>query len=503
VKRYLRKIHRWLGAALCALFAVWFSSGIVMSFQGYPDYSPEDRLRAATSLRLAAPAQLVPALLTRVPGTSANDARLSMLGAIPAWRIDTEQGHTKMLHADTGAPLVLSDREVIAAALANAGIFRLDPAARIERLFQPDQWTLYPSVRAALPLLHVSANDAAETELYVSLLRAEVVQKTTGRSRLVAWCGAIPHWLYLRVLVTSRGVWRQLVICLAAAAVIACVAGIVLGVWNWRPRRRYRANSNEASSIPYRTTWLRLHHLLGLSFGSVAFSYVFSGMLSLQPFGWAGSNPVSKDLRFRLSGGPLVPSRFTLPLQDALQACREHVDVKEIVLAQVGTVPFYLCLQSIGRSRVVRADQQQAVVREQVSAELVKAAIGSTGSIGPHFDTLYAYDSYYRPNHFYPALALPVLRVRWHDSVDTWDYVDLTTARFVRRFTTTTRLERWLYNGLHSLDFSWLYNRRWLWHSVVVAFCMGGFSLSCSGVILALRWLKRERRRQQKSAPLA
>ena len=36
LKRYLYLLHRWLGIAMCLLFALWFGSGIVLMYVHYP-----------------------------------------------------------------------------------------------------------------------------------------------------------------------------------------------------------------------------------------------------------------------------------------------------------------------------------------------------------------------------------------------------------------------------------------------------------------------------------
>jgi hypothetical protein len=48
---------------------------------------------------------------------------------------------------------------------------------------------------------------------------------------------------------------------------------------------------------------------------------------------------------------------------------------------------------------------------------------------------------------------------------------------------------RWLYHGLHSLDFPWLYTHRPLWDVVMIAFMGGGTALGVTSLILAWRVL--------------
>jgi hypothetical protein len=52
-------------------------------------------------------------------------------------------------------------------------------------------------------------------------------------------------------------------------------------------------------------------------------------------------------------------------------------------------------------------------------------------------------------------------------------------------------MSRWVYHGLHSLDFPWLYDYRPLWDIVVIAFMIGGTALCVTSLILAWRVLGR------------
>ena len=50
-KRLTYLIHRWTGVAACVLMALWFVSGIVMLFIGYPKLTPWERLQAMPALQ--------------------------------------------------------------------------------------------------------------------------------------------------------------------------------------------------------------------------------------------------------------------------------------------------------------------------------------------------------------------------------------------------------------------------------------------------------------------
>src|SRR5262245_51978789 len=48
--RFLIFFHRWVGIALCAVFLLWFPSGIGMMYWGFPAVSAEDRLDRSPKL---------------------------------------------------------------------------------------------------------------------------------------------------------------------------------------------------------------------------------------------------------------------------------------------------------------------------------------------------------------------------------------------------------------------------------------------------------------------
>ncbi len=102
---------------------------------------------------------------------------------------------------------------------------------------------------------------------------------------------------------------------------------------------------------------------------------------------------------------------------------------------------------------------------------------------------LTAYDSYYYDPR--SSRPLPVLRVRYDDPQETWLYVDPSRGAVVQRNEKVTRLRRWLYQGLHSLDFPFLYYKRPLWDIVVIVLSIGGTVLSATTLIPAWRRLKR------------
>jgi len=99
------------------------------------------------------------------------------------------------------------------------------------------------------------------------------------------------------------------------------------------------------------------------------------------------------------------------------------------------------------------------------------------------------YDPYYYSRN--GSLNLPVLRVRFGDPQQTWLYLDPRRGAIVRKEERLSRLNRWLYHGLHSLDFPFLYYKRPLWDVIVIVLSLGGIALSVTTMWAAYRRLRR------------
>jgi hypothetical protein len=100
------------------------------------------------------------------------------------------------------------------------------------------------------------------------------------------------------------------------------------------------------------------------------------------------------------------------------------------------------------------------------------------------------YDAYYRDRR--RERPLPVIYARLDDPVETRLYIDPGTATVVGQYSKRGWVQRWLYNGLHSLDFPWLYNYRPLWDIVVILLMLGGTALCVTSIVMTWRVLARK-----------
>ena len=99
------------------------------------------------------------------------------------------------------------------------------------------------------------------------------------------------------------------------------------------------------------------------------------------------------------------------------------------------------------------------------------------------------YDAYYYDKH--RTKPLPAIKISLTDNRNTAYYIDPKTTKVMMKYETKSRVNRWLYHGLHSLDFPTLFFKRPLWDILVIILMLGGTSVTITGLVLTYKWLKR------------
>ena len=195
--------------------------------------------------------------------------------------------------------------------------------------------------------------------------------------------------------------------------------------------------------------------------------------------------------------------------------------IKEVELTRIQDEPYYVVrlgfdAKPVRRERLHqpypitgRAEQDRLLVsaatmsvkREPFSTESIverlKAAAPGVRIVEQ--TVLTEYDSYYYSRR--NQTPLPVVRVKFDDPAATWAYVDPSMSQVLATVHRLNRVERWLYNGLHSLDFKFWY---WspAWDVGVILLCLGGLASSAIGTVMgfgrlwrgarnAVRWVPR------------
>jgi hypothetical protein len=163
---------------------------------------------------------------------------------------------------------------------------------------------------------------------------------------------------------------------------------------------------------------------------------------------------------------------------------------KEIELMHFMDAPFYRVMDHEGRTVMMTADRGPMVKDSFTQPELLAAATAAMPGVRAEEAVwLTGYDSYYYDRA--GERPLPVLRVKYADADRSWLYLSARDGALLQRETAGGRPIRWLYHGLHSLDFPGLYQAGWLWDAVIVVLCVGGLLLSLTSVIVGWRFLRR------------
>src|SRR4029434_10880520 len=167
------------------------------------------------------------------------------------------------------------------------------------------------------------------------------------------------------------------------------------------------------------------------------------------------------------------------------------LDVRELEWTSFASTPLFSANLGDGRSQLLSLDgtRVDGFDRERV-IEIVKSTVPDPKAIT--ITELNQYDLYYLDRT--RQRPLPVLLVLMNDADKTRYYVDPKSVRVVTTYSSRNWVNRWLYNGLHSLNFPFLYNHRPLWDIVVITFMVGGTALCVTSLVLAWRVLGRKLR---------
>jgi hypothetical protein len=487
IKRSLIFIHRWLGVTLCLLFLLWFPSGIGMMYFPMPSVTQSDRLQRLPILR---PSNVVvsPADAAAKLGVDVNDLRLSSFDGRPAYRLGGGPGNDgPVLYADTGEEQGEVSTELVQR-IASAWTGQPISTASVEEITEVDQWTLQRRLADLSPLFKYSWPNGEQ--VYVSQATGEVVQYTTTASRIGAYLGPIPHWFYFTPLRKHGPEWSRIVIWSSGIGTISAILGVIIGLWMYSPSRKYR-HGGTATSIPYRGQ-KRWHTVFGLIFGVATVTYAFSGMLSMDPFPsfndrvqqrrGGGEPNIRRALR-----GDLDPAPFDA--RHPRQALEQlgPLPVKELELTSFDGDAVYLARLENGDTRVVPMQGEPRVGFDQKEiVRIVSAA--AEGRITTR--VLNQYDRYYLDRT--RRRPLPVILAESTNDDRTRYYIDPKTATVVQTYHSSNWVNRWLYSGLHSLNFPWLYNYRPLWDIVVITLMLGGTALCVTSLVLAWRVVGRK-----------
>lgn len=527
IKRWILLGHRWLGIGTCLLFFLWFLSGVVMMYVGHPKLTWQERLEHLPPLEASQPL-LSPADAFRQAGIqgAVTDLRLANARAgqpvyiarirpdpRPAPDAPRPEPHLVALDARTGTLLPPTDP---ATALASAQVYleqgglshpssssalpassprQPSPAGAQDTPGKPlyqgitveDAHTHSAAMDLHRPLHKVLLPDAEQTLLYISGTTGEVVRDAPRLERGFNYLGAWLHWLYL--FRDTAIDWTDLIIWLSVIGTVATLSGFLSGIIRWRFSRPYRSGSRS----PFAPGALRWHHILGLVFALTTFTWIFSGLMSMNPWDIFEADESIIDAR-RISNPDIQPSRAIATPQALLASTT--TPVREL---QWHTLLDKARVKAIRTHEVPPGSTDQPVLLSARSGKpytleperLRSALFTLLAGYPPRIDILRQDDFYYysRTEHTMTGgrkpHPLPIWRVRYDDPNQTWLHIDPATGQVLSELDSYQRTERWLFALLHSWDWLPLLQNRPLWDIVMLVLAAGGLALSATGIWIA------------------
>jgi uncharacterized iron-regulated membrane protein len=459
-------IHRYLAVAVGLLMALWCLSGFVMLYQQYPTLTDAERLRGLEPLQLAGCCQSG-FLPEDVP---VGEFRIQMQRGVP---VLLQQGEVAFDLA-SGMPLREPTRQAlldIAGTHAAASGVGAKPRWLGEGGI--DQWTLLSAGRDQ-QLVRVALDDSAGTELYLARDTGDLLQDTTRRERVLSWLGAIPHWLYPLALRRHAALWSGIIVWTATIGVFLVATGLYVGISRWQRRRDRRAS-------PFRGWWY-WHHIAGLVFGVLALTWVFSGLLTMNPWGLLEGSDVASRVAPRLTGSPPV-TELKQFLDEAPARLHDGGFVRLRSQPFAGRL-FVIADRADASSLRLDAAGNPAPLREQD----VRAALAGLDTGLTALSQLESDDAYYYSHK--EKQELPVWRAILGDAQQTRIYISPTTGEY-RIVDGDARKMRWLERGLHGLDFTGL-RKRPLWDIVTLLLLAGVTVVTVTGAWMALQRIRKD-----------
>lgn len=478
--------HRWLGIGLCIFMALWFISGMVMLFVGYPKLTPAEHLQSLPVLSSETNYISLDTALKQTGKTELpSDIKLSSIANQPVYLFHYPEQAVIAINAITGIAVNDIDAEQ---AMQSAKSMYPHANADYQGLIDKDAWTQSSALNVERPLHVVRLDDKDQTQLYISSHSGMIVRDATFTERSWGWLGAWLHWIYP---VRSMPWWADMIIYLSLAATIMTILGQYIGLKRWRFSKTYKSGSHS----PYRTGFARWHHIGGMVFGVVLILWIFSGLMSMRP--WNLFNNASQLPLEHYSGEKTSLQSSSWSTAELLQRFEaKQFQPRELSWHQVNA-QIWVNAQNQHGDRLVTPLLNSDRVYKQVPFITLKQAIQTISNTADneliwltHYD-FYYYNRAEQSMYGDRERPLPILRVKFNDDAQTWLHINPATGEILESIDSQRRIARYLFNLLHSWDWQPLLERPLLRETFIVLFSLGGLLICVSGIVVGWRRIKR------------
>lgn len=454
-----------------------------MMYKSFPFLSENDRINSNELTHLEFEKTSHPAIVFNKDSVQEiRQLRINTILNKLVYHIETISGKRISRYANNGDVFNLDKTKALLIAKNATG---LNSKGKVSILKEVDQWIPRPKYIQHLPVYKVEFENEQHTWVHISSLTGEPLNITTYSDRFWAWVGAIPHWIYFKDIRIHRGLWRQLICWLSGLGLLMTLSGIITGLVRYKKKPK-------ASFKRFKNKWYNLHYYFGLGFGLFVCTWTFSGFMSMTPFNWVPSSSLSIEETNVWQGKQFTLESINNEEWNTFKNIASKSEFREVHFSLFNNRFFtkkihtnsvenncitnlkYIPSKEDYVSRINTFNQQEKVTQSL---------------------SLKTYDNYYydRKN----KKTLPVTKIITNQN--TFFYVHPKTNRILLKSTPEKRTERWIYHGLHSLDFSMLTNNRPLWDIVMIFLLVGGTIVCITATGLGIKFIKRKKKKYLKN----
>ncbi len=398
----------------------------------------------------------------------------------PIFHLTTSSGKIISKYADNGEMVHISDSTALSIAQEN---LKINSDATLTKLTELDQWIPRTRFLKHMPIYKVSFNNSDKTYTYISSITGEVLATNTASERFWSWLGAIPHWIYFKDIRIHNTLWFQLIVWLSSLGFLMVVTGMVTGIV------RYKKKPN-AKFKRFKNKWYNYHYYFGLFFGTFVCTWIFSGWMSMTPFSWTPSTSLTKTELYKWQKGDFLLSDISPKIWNNFLVQINHQKIQEANFTFFDNDVF--SITHLNTSSQLHNLNQLGEIPNTEKYSISIQSLNTNNKVN-NTSVLNEYDNYYYSRH--NTKELPIVRVNTTDKISY--YINPKTTKVVYKCATKNRIQRWIYHGLHSLDFSFLAWNRPLWDIVLFFLLIGGTIVSFTGTVLGYRFLKRKWRKKK------
>ncbi|PID89668.1 MAG: hypothetical protein CSB01_00850 [Bacteroidia bacterium] len=485
-KKILFEIHRTLGVIMSLMFFVWFLSGIVLLFQGFPHASRKDRFLNLSTFSEDTFKGILP------PSEAFKGAvNLELCDTVPVYRVYESRKKQKVYNAKNLEEIAFFSEDY---ARELCYSFRQAKVKELLVMNDLDQWIPWSSYKVLLPFYKCYLDDDKHTVLYISQKTGSILQETNRKSRWFARLGAIPHWLYFSNLRQHQGAWENVLIYLSIVGLFVSLSGLILG-FIMMVKKRWLT--------PYKKKWYRWHHITGYIFGVFTFTFLLSGLLSMTDIpDWLLFVKQREKISWEQTLN--ITQHESCNPQRLYKSISPKKGIRKIEWKSIFDQPYYFVYYDDFKNPKVYQQLKDTIVLhegftfEQIAAESEKRFAKKPVKLFVQNE----YDNYYRFYKMYHC-PLPVYRLDFNDDAKSCLYISPKTAEKVMRVDRTSRVRRWLYGALHTFGFGILNDIEWLRKLLIILASTGGLFLSYTAVVLSFRWIRRKKNKYTKKKRLS